>query len=445
MKYSADVLLIGGGPAAAACAVTAKRYYPDKRVTILKDKEPGIIPCGIPYMINSLEKPDQNVLPFDPIEEKGVNVVIDRANKIRRAEKQVATENGDAYKYEKLILATGSKPIKPPIKGIDLENVYTVEKDYGQLKGLIDSVKGSRNIALIGGGFIGVEFADEISHLEGKNIYLIEMLPGILNNSFDTRFSELAEDRLKERGVNIITDTKVEEILGDGKVEKVSLSGGTTVDADMVILCIGAGPNTELAQTADLPLGSENGIWVDEYLRTADIDIFAIGDCSSKRDFFTRRNTVVMLASTATAEARVAGANLYRLQVIRENKGTIAIYSTYISGLVLGSAGLIEKTAREEGFDVVIGESEAMDKHPGTLPGSSNLVVRLLFSRQAGILMGGQVAGGETAGEIINTIGVCIQKNVSINEVESFQIATHPYLTPSPTKYSMTLAAMQAG
>jgi len=445
MKYSTDVLIIGGGPATAACAVTAKRYYPSKQIIIVKDKKPGIIPCGIPYMISTLDKPDDNILPFDPIEEKGVKVMIDRATDIKRDDKSVQTENGDSYSYEKLILATGSSPIRPPIRGIDLENVYTVEKDYDHLTGLMDAIKRSENIVILGGGFIGVEFADEISHLENKNIYLVEMLPDILSNSFDTKFSELAETKLKERGVHILKGKKMEEIMEkDGRVQKVKLSDGTAVDAELVILCIGTHPNTGLADKAGLDHGIEKGIWVDEYLRTAERDIFAIGDCASKRDFFTRRETAVMLASTATAEARIAGANLYQLQVIRENKGTLAMYSTYVSGLVLASAGLTAKTAKEQDFLIVSGQAEAVDRHPGSIPGASKTLVQLIFSQQAGILIGGQVAGGETAGEIINTIGVLIQKNVSINEVESFQIATHPRLTASPTKYNLILAAMQA-
>jgi len=125
------------------------------------------------------------------------------------------------------------------------------------------------------------------------------------------------------------------------------------VEVDSVILGVGAVSNTQLAVKAGIELGRGKGIWVDEYMRTIDQDIFAVGDCAGKRDFYTRKDTPVMLASTATAEARIAGANLYELKVVRENKGTIAIYSTYIDGLVLGSAGLTEQSARKEGFEIV--------------------------------------------------------------------------------------------
>jgi len=193
-----------------------------------------------------------------------------------------------------------------------------------------------------------------------------------------------------------------------------------------------------------LNLGIGKEILVDEYMRTADPDIFAVGDCAVKSDFYTHIQDPVMLASTATAEARIAGANLYQLKVVRENKGTIAIYSTYIDGKVLGSAGLTENSARKEGFEIVTGCTEAIDKHPGTLPGASKIKLKLIFSKNSGIILGGQVAGGISCGEIINIIGLAIQKRMSFVELETLQMATHPFLTSAPTVYPVVLAAQNA-
>jgi len=151
-----------------------------------------------------------------------------------------------------------------------------------------------------------------------------------------------------------------------------------------------------------------------------------------------------MLASTATAEARIAGANLYRLKVVRENKGTIAIYSTYVDGLVLGSAGLTEQSAKKEGFEIIASSAETIDKHPGSLPGANKIKIKLIFSKHSGILMGGQIAGGISAGEVINIIGMAIQKRVLMTELETLQMATHPYLTSAPTMYPIVIAAQNA-
>ena len=151
-----------------------------------------------------------------------------------------------------------------------------------------------------------------------------------------------------------------------------------------------------------------------------------------------------MLASTATAEARIAGANLYRLNVLRENKGTLAVYSTQVGDLSLASSGLTEKTALEEGFEIVVGNAECPDKHPGAIPGAKKLKVKLIFSKQSGILIGGQVAGGISAGEIVNIIGLALQKTTSMTELETLQVATHPKLTPAPTCYPLIMAAQDA-
>jgi len=444
MVKKVDVFIIGGGPAGIVCATTAKRYYPDKNVLVMKNVVNGCIPCGIPYMFWSLKNPDDNKLGLDALKKNNIEVVIDEAIRVDRSGKKVISKSGKEYEYEKLVLAQGSIPIKPSIIGIDKKGVYPIYKDMDYLKTAVTELKKAKNVLVLGGGFIGVEFADEISKINGINVYLAEVLPRLLANSFDDEFSLLVEEKLKFRGVTLLTNTKVIELLGKERIEGARFENGKELKIDSVILGIGAHPNTTLATEAGLDLGRGKGIWADEYMRTADPDIFAVGDCAGKRDFYTRKDTPVMLASTATAEARIAGANLYQLKVVRENKGTIAIYSTYVDGLVLGSAGLTEISAKKEGFEIISGTTESIDKHPGSLPGANKTKIKLIFSKQSGILMGGQVAGGISAGEVINIIGMAIQQRVSVTELETLQMATHPYLTSAPTIYPVVLAAQNA-
>jgi len=443
MKKS-DIVVIGGGPAGVVVAVTARKYYPDKSIVMITGEAKSPIPCGIPYMFNTLSECSQNIMSTTPLVKSGVDIVVDKVIKIDRGKKNVVTEKGDTYSYDKLVLATGSLPIIPPIPGFDLEGVYSVHKNMAYLEKVVKDTKNARRVLILGGGFIGVEFADEISNNKNTEVFLVEILPHILARSFDPEFSVLAEEKLRAKGVKVLTNTKVEKFAGDRRIRQVHLSNGQDIEVDAVVSGVGSIPNTKLARDAGLELGKGKGIWVDEYMRTADRDVFAVGDCAGKRDFFTRRDAPVMLASTATAEARVAGANLYQLKVIRENKGTIAGFSTYVDGLVLGSAGLTEITAHEEGFEVTTGVSEGVDKHPGAMPRASKNKVKLVFSTQSGIILGGQVAGGQSCGELINTIGVCIQKRVSITELETLQMATHPWLTSAPTMYPLVQAALNA-
>jgi len=442
MNKKTDILVVGAGPAGVVCAVTARKYYPGKNIMVMKDVADGVIPCGIPYMFASLTNPDENKLGMASLEKNNVEVVVDSAVRVNRKDKNVETAKKDIYSYEKLVLAVGSTPIILPIKGVDKRGVYPINKEMGYLKGVIAEIKKCKNVLVIGGGFIGVEFADELSKIKGISVTLVEMLPQILANSFDPEFSQMAEARLREKGVVVLTNTRVEEIIGQDKVERVRFGDGKEIPVDGIILGVGSKPNVKIAVDAGLEIGSCKGIMTDEYMRTStDPDIFAIGDCSCKRDFYTRKAIPVMLASTATAEARIAGANLYQIKVIRENKGTIAVYSTYIDGLVLGSAGLTEKTAREEGFEIVVGSIEGVDKHPASLPGACKGRIKLIFSKQSGIILGGQVSCGMSCAQMINIIGVAIQKRMSATELETLQVATHPYLTSAPTMFPIVLAA----
>jgi pyruvate/2-oxoglutarate dehydrogenase complex dihydrolipoamide dehydrogenase (E3) component len=444
METKFDIMAIGGGPAGIISAVTARKYYPDKKIALVKSVKEGVVPCGIPYMFASLKSPDENKLGDAALEKNDIKVIVDEATSVNLKRKVVVTKKEDKYGYEKLIIATGSLPIMPAIPGIDKKGIYPVHKNMACLKIAVEEIKKTRNVLIIGGGFIGVEFADEVSKINGSKVCLVEVLPNLLAHSFDTEFSVLAEQKLESKGVALMTGVSVEEILGTDKVEGVRLSDGRNISVDSIILGVGGVPNTKLVAEAGLDLGKGKGIWVDEYMRTSDPDIFAVGDCAGKRDFYTRRDANVMLASTATAEARIAGANLYRLKVVRENKGTIAIYSTYIDGMVLGSAGLTENSARNEGFEIVTGTADGVDKHPATLPGANKIKVKLIFSERSGIILGGQVAGGTSCGEIINLIGVAIQKRMSFAELETLQMATHPYLTSAPTVYPIVVAAQDA-
>ncbi|HPI73837.1 MAG TPA: FAD-dependent oxidoreductase, partial [bacterium] len=240
------------------------------------------------------------------------------------------------------------------------------------------------------------------------------------------------------------TGVKVAGLGGKERVEYVELEGGEKLPADAVVLSIGARPTTDLAEKMGLQIAEFGGIKVDEFMRTSHPDIFAVGDCAEKRCFFSRKHIPIMLASTATAEARSAGSNIYSVKSLEMNKGTIGVYSTRVNGLSLGTAGLTESKALAEGFDIVTGISDGIDKHPGTLPNKSKVHVKLLFSRFSGTLLGGQVYGGDSVGELINTIALAIQNKMSMVDLDTIQFGTHPLLTAAPTTYPLIVCASDA-
>lgn len=439
-----DVLIIGGGPAGVVSAITAKRNNPRKKITLIRKEKKAIIPCGIPYIFFRLVSLEKNLMSDQLLLKNKISLIIDEVVNIDTSNKKVFLKDGNELCYEKLVLATGSKSFLIPIKGVDKKGVWYIKKDYEYLKKLQEIVLKSKNIVIIGGGFIGVELAEELSNIKNLNISIVEKLEHCLGTTFDDEFAMAGEVKLKEKGVKIYTNIIVEEILGKDRVEYVKLSNRKKIPADVVIFSIGMKPNVELAKKACIKV-EENGIWVDEYLRTNAPDVFAAGDCVQRKDFFTRKNIPVMLASTSCSEARMVGANLYQLKILRENKGTLATFSTYVNGLVLGVAGLTEKVAKSEGFDIVVGRAKAPDQHPGTLPGTQPINVKLIFSKSSeGLLLGGQVMGARGVSEMVNIIATAIQQNMSAFDFDTSQISTHPLLTAAPTVYPLIAAAQSA-
>ena len=442
MKHT-DVLIIGSSAAGLATAISGKNNYPDKEFLVLRKEEHVMVPCGIPYIFGSLENSDQNVLPagnkFDAL---GIKHQVAEVKDINRKEKVCTLQNGEQVQYEKLVLATGSTPKVPDwMDGHTLGNVFTIPKNKDVLDSISKNLEGLDKVVVIGGGFIGVELSDELNKA-GKEVTIVEILPHILNVAFDKEFAKKAEHLLSDRGVHVRTSAGVKKLNGkDGKVSTVLLENGEELEANAVILSMGYEPNTELAERSGLRMTDEGFIAVDEYMRTSDNSIIAVGDCAEKRHFVTRQQNGVMLASTACAEGRIAGMNMFKLSAIKTFSGTIAIYSTAVGDYAFGTAGLTEEEALEENFDVVTGTFEGMDKHPGKLPDTHKQTVKLIVARESGIIIGGEAVGGVSVGELTNLLGFIIQSRTSVHTLLISQIGTQPLLTGSPAAYPLMKAA----
>jgi len=440
-QKNVDILVIGGSAAGIVAATTAKAFHPDKEVLIVRREQQAVVPCGIPYIYGTLECIDQNIIPAGHITDAGVELMIDEVQSIDREAKTATTVSGAVISWDKLVIATGSVPKVPGwLPGTDLGNVFTIPKDAAYLEELRHALEKNRKVVIIGGGFIGVEIADELSK-KGFDITLVELLPHVLQMAFDEELSVRAEEILESAGVKLRLGCKVERIEGEGTVSSVRLAGGEELDADLVVLSTGYLPNTELAAEAGIRLNELGAIRVDEYMRTENKDIFAVGDCAEKFTFFTRIVKGLMLASTACSEARIAGMNLYKLSRLRTFGGTMSIFSTAIGGTTFAAAGVTEHVAIERGFDIVSASAQGIDKHPKTLPGVHGQWVKLIVNRESGLVLGGSVIGGASAGELINVIGVIIENKMTIHEVLTLQFGTHPLLTGPPTGYPLLKAA----
>ncbi len=437
-----DVLVIGGSAAGMVAALTGKSSWPEKSFMLVKKQKEMMVPCGIPYIFGTLDSTGQNLMPVDAMLGKaGIESIVDEAAKINTDDKTVELAGGEKIGYNKLVVATGSVPLKPKwLVGGDKENVFTIPKDKVYLDELKEKLALCKRIVVIGAGFIGVEFSDELIK-RGHEVTLVEKLPDILMLAFDEELSKRIQGLLESRGVRVVTGNGIREVLGDRKVDSVRLENGEIIESDAVILSVGYKPNVELARRSGIYVDESGFIAVDEYMRTHVSDIFAVGDCAQKRDFVTRARVGTMLASTACAEARIAGMNLFNLNVVKTFSGTIAIYSTAIGDTGFGTAGVTEARANAEGIASVTGTFEGVDRHPGNLPGAHKQLVKLIAARHSGVIIGGEVIGGLSAGELTNVIGMAIQNRMTVNSLLTSQIGTHPCLTASPAGYPLIKAA----
>jgi len=179
-------------------------------------------------------------------------------------------------------------------------------------------------------------------------------------------------------------------------------------------------------------------------MRTSDSDIFAVGDCVCKRSCYTNQYRQIMLASTAMSQGRLAGSNLFSINVMKSFPGTLGSFATHIGNISLGVTGLTETKAKEMGIEYVVGRSETVNRHPAKLPGASKVITKLLFARYSQVLIGAQMIGGESVGECINMLSVMIQKRMTDMEIDTLQIGSHPLLTPSPIANNVITATVDA-
>ena len=435
-----DVLIIGGSAAGVTAALTARRLYPRVGITLIRRERQAVVPCGIPYLFGTIDSCDKNLMSDEPLRQNQIDLLLDEVTAVDGTAKTATTAGGEAIRWQKLILATGSHPIVPPIPGVGLPGVYTLQKDVDHLNRLLEAVAQAQDIVVVGGGLIGLELADEVRK-RGPNVTVVEMLRRCLELVYDDDLTERAEEELARRGISVKTGARVAAIESDSKVKAVRLDTGEQLRADLVLLNIGAQPNVTLAESAGLRL-ADGAMWVDRYLRSSNPDIFAAGDCVAKTNYLTDRPSTARLASVATVEARVAGANLYKLR--RQFSGVVGVYSTKIGDLAMGLAGLGERAASAAGLSYVVGTAEAPDRHPASMPGAKLLKVKLVFARHSGQLIGGQAYGGDSVGELINLIAVMVQRRLTAEDIAVFQMGTHPALTASPVTYQLPNAAEMA-
>jgi NADPH-dependent 2,4-dienoyl-CoA reductase/sulfur reductase-like enzyme len=436
-----DVLVIGGSAAGIVAAITAKDRHPEKNVKIIRKESKVMVPCGIPYIFGSLKNSEQNVIQDKMLLDKGIEIIVDEVVAIDKKYSTCITKSNGIINYDRLIFATGSTPRVPKwLKGYDLENVFVVPKNKNYIDNFHKNLDNKEKIVVVGGGFIGVEVADEL-HKAGKDVTIVEMLPHVLGAVFDDDVALKAQEVLVSRGIKIKSGVGIKSINGEKSVSSVTLANDEVIDADVVILSMGYAPNTTLAKETDLEVNEFDQIVVDEYRRSGFENIFAAGDCAQKKDFITGKRTPIMLASIASFEGKTAGLNLYGIATTKNISGTVPIFSTAIGNDAFATAGYTKKAAKKENLNIITASFDGIDKHPATIYGTKALSVELVVMKNSGRIIGGTLSGGNSVGELVNVLGFAVQSRMTVHELYVMQVATHPMLTGSPVAHPLIKAA----
>lgn len=425
------VLIIGGVAAGTKVAAKLKREDFGADVTILTmGKDISYAGCGLPYYVGNVIRDRKQLIVNTPDSfEKltGVRVVTEtEAVKVNRQEKTVeavSTVTGErsVYGYDKLVIATGASPIKPPLEGMDLEGVFFMRtpKDAITLRERIEAGDVKRAV-VVGGGFIGLEVAENLL-ARGIKVSVIDMAPHVLPG-FDPEMAEYVEEHLADKGIMTFTGTRLEGFLGEGRLEKVQTSR-RAMKADLAVLSIGIRPNTGFLADSGIELMPNKTVKVDAYFRTSDEDIYAVGDCATVTNRETGQPAWSPMGSSANIEGRLLAKTLAGGG--QPYPGVLQTAVCRLPGLNAGRTGLSQEQAKAAGYDPVSVVTVVDDK-AHYYPGAGNFIVKMTADRATGKFLGIQVLGPGAVDKMVDIAVTALTLKASLADLENMDLAYAP-------------------
>ena len=429
-------VIIGGVAGGASCAARLRRLDGEREIIILERGEYiSYANCGLPYHVSGVIRRRSALLLMTPeLMRDRFNIdvrVRNEVTSINRESKTVSVRNlatGESYdeSYDDLVIATGSSPLRPNIPGIDSDRIRTLwtVPDTDEIRSIINE-QGIKTAAVIGGGFIGLEMAENLRHA-GLNVSLIEAADQVMA-PLDYEMAQLLHENIRDNGVSLYLSDGVESFWDDGSKVDVALISGKTVSAELVILSIGVCPNSRLAKAAGLAVNQRGGIITDEHMLTNDPSVYAVGDAVEVEDFILKQRTMVPLAGPANKQGRIAADNIAGGS--STYKGTQGSSVAKVFDLTAASTGLNEKALSRSGMTkgkdyltLII----TQNSHAGYYPGAVPLTIKLIFSPDGKKIFGAQIVGREGADKRIDTLGVAIRLGAGISELKDLELAYAP-------------------
>lgn len=445
-ELTMKVLVIGGVAAGTKAAAKLLREDRSAEVAILtKSRDISYAGCGLPYYVGDLiHERDQLIVNTPESFERltGAKVEIGmEVTGVDRKKKQVTVKNLESgevsvREYDKLVVASGASPIKPLVQGVDLKNVFFMRtpEDAYALRETVEA-GGIKRAVIVGGGFIGLEVAENLLS-KGVRVSVIDMADHVLPG-FDPEMAEYVENRLADEGLMTFTNTKLEGIEGTEKVEKV-LTGRRGMKADAVILSIGIRANTAFLADSGIELMPNRTIKVDEYFRTNDPDIYAVGDCACVTNRITGEPQWSPMGSSANIEGRILAYNLTGSMV--SYPGVLGTGVCKLPGMNVGRTGLSEQQAKAAGYEVETVVSVVDDK-AHYYPGAGSFIVKAVAEKDSGRFLGLQVIGGAKSAvdKMVDIAVMALSMKASVADLEHLDFAYAPPFSTAIHPFSHTI------
>jgi NADPH-dependent 2,4-dienoyl-CoA reductase/sulfur reductase-like enzyme len=431
------LLVVGGDAAGMSAASTARRRKPVEELEIVAFERSGVTSyaaCGLPYLVGDLFDDADELIARTPEEHRANGIDVRTRHEVRAVDTEARTLtvhdlDADASRtepYDQLVIATGARPVRPDLPGVDAERVFGVQHfDEGvELRQVVDEGEASRAV-VVGGGYIGIELGEALLR-RGLDVTLIEAGAAPMH-ALDPDMGGLVADAMRELGIDVRLNERVERFdVEDGTVRAV-VTEDASYDADLVVLGIGARPNVDLARAAGIEIGPTGGIRTDDHQRTSADGVLAAGDCTETRMRVTGDPVAIALGTYANKQGRVAGLNATGGDAVFP--GVLGTAVSRICDVEVGRTGLTERQARDAGLDAFATVVDATSR-AGYFPDTQPIKVRIVTERESGRLLGAQIIGKEGAAKRIDVFAACLWNEMTVEEMISLDLGYAPPFAP---------------
>ncbi len=431
------LVVIGGVAAGMSAASRARRLRPD--IEILVFEKSGFVSygsCGLPYFVSDIIKDHNHLVVYDAKffkEKRNIDVFLHHeALEIFPAKKTILVKNlesGDEFevKYDKLVIATGARAVRPNVKGIDLKGIFTIRllEDGIAIKNFVRE-NSPKKALIVGAGYIGMEMAEALVSL-GLDVVMVEQMPNILG-TMDDEINEVVETELQKNGVRLLKSTSVKEFIGsDGFVKKAVLNNGEILDTQIVVIGAGIKPNSEIASRAGIELGRTGAIAVNQKMETNTPSIYSAGDCAEAFHLVLNRPVYIPLGTTANKQGKVAGENAVGGNALFKGIVGTAVFKVF--DLEVARTGISEKQAKDEGFDYVSTVIEHGSR-AHYYPGGDKIRVKVIADKKTGRLLGAEMIGRDGVAKRIDIFATALQAKLTVDEVAQLDLSYAPPFAP---------------